>query len=195
MSMRISARNLLALVILLLAGALSVVVVHNLRSSGPEEVIDSVAKNVDLSLKKLNYTETRAGVRRWALVADSAEHSAAGKLAHLENIRMTFYDQGGRHADITLTARQGEIHTETRVVTVRGRVVVHSARGYTFYTQRLQYREADRMIRTDAPVRMVSATMEVTGTGLRFDVRSHALKLLAHVRARLQGVFGRKKWG
>ena len=56
-------RNVLALVILVLASALAMFIVSNLRGNAPEEVLDALPKNVDLSLKKIDYTETRDGKR------------------------------------------------------------------------------------------------------------------------------------
>ena len=74
MNIRLNARNLLAIVILLLAGTLTFTVVRNFRGPAPEEVVEALPRNIDFSLKELNYSETRNGVRRWSLVAASAAH-------------------------------------------------------------------------------------------------------------------------
>ena len=140
--------------------------------------------NVDLSLKEISYTETREGTAVWTLVADSAAHNIGAGTTHIENIRMTFYDVNGL-GDMTLTARSGELMSESREVSVAGDVVVKSPKGYILYTDWLHYREADRIARTDAPVRLVSATMEVTGTGMRLDVGGRSVVLLTDIRARL----------
>lgn len=186
MKKKLSLRNLLALAIFVLAGSLAVTVVRNFRGPVPERMLESIPRNVDLALKKIHYTETRDGVRRWALVADSAAHDMGDGIARINNLRMTFFDAKGLGA-ITLTARRGELNSDAHEVEARGDVVVKSIRGYTMYTDRLQYREHDRIIRTAEPVRLVSATMEVTGKGMRYNLRDHTVQLLSHIQGRVKG--------
>lgn len=176
-------RNFLALAIVVLAVTLTITVVRNFKGGAPEEIIESLPRNVDLSLKKINYTETRDGARRWTLVADSAAHSVEGGITRIENIHMTFYDKN--MGDVVLTAEEGTMQTDSREVTVRGDVVVTTPRGYSLYTDSLLYREADRTISTEEPVRMVSERMEVTGVGMNFDVEDHRLVMLSDIQARL----------
>ncbi len=185
MSRWFNTRNLLALAILLLAGSLLFVVTRNFRKDVTEEVFESIARNVDLSLQKIDYTETRDGVRRWSLQADSAAHNLTEGAARIEDVTLTFYDSRGG-GDVTLTARSGELKTETREVEVSGEVVIRSSRGYVLYTDHLHYRDAERMVKTDAAVRVVAPGFEVTGTGLQLNVESHALVLLSKVEARLE---------
>lgn len=191
---KINVRSLLAVLILVLAGALTITVVRNFQVAGPEEVIEALPRNVDLSLKEISYTETSDGVRRWTLVADSAAHGMTEGVTRIENIRMTFYDRQGVE-DVTLTARSGSFHVDNREVEVHGDVVVKSPRGFSLYTEHLGYRESDRVIRTSDPVRMVSARMELTGKGMRLNVVDHTLELLSAVRARINGTAGNGKKG
>jgi LPS export ABC transporter protein LptC len=185
MKNKLNIRNFLALAIFVLAGSLAVTVVRNFRGPAPERMLSSIPRNVDLALKKVHYTETRDGVRRWTLVADSAAHDMGDGIAHIKNIRMTFYDADGKGA-VTLTARSGELKSAAHEMEARGHVVVKSARGYTVYTDQLRYREDDRTIRTAAPVRLVSTTMVVRGRGMRFDVRHHTIQLLSGIRGRVE---------
>jgi LPS export ABC transporter protein LptC len=80
-------------------------------------------------------------------------------------------------------------------VEVRGDVVIKSPRDFALYTEHLTYGEADRVIRTSAPVRMVSDRMELTGKGMRLSVVDHTLELLSAVRARVEGTAGNGKKG
>lgn len=191
---RLNIRNLLAVVILVLAGALTVTVIRNFQGASPEEALEALPRNIDLSLKEIRYTETSDGRRRWMLVADSAAHSVGEGLTRIENIRMTFYDRQDAE-DVILTARSGTFRVESREVEVHGDVVVKSPRGFALYTEHLTYGEADRVIRTAAPVRMVSDRMELTGKGMRLNVVDHTLELLSDVRARVEGTAGNGKKG
>jgi LPS export ABC transporter protein LptC len=188
MTKRFNVRNLLALAILVLAGALIFAVIRNFKGVAPEEIIESLPGNVDLSLKQINYTETRDGKRHWTLVADSADHTVKDGTTRIENIHMTFYDE--ESGDVILTAEKGELKSDSREVTVRGDVVVQNPQGYFLYTDSLLYREAERMITTEEPVRMVSEKMEVTGVGMRLHIEDHTLVLLSDIQARLAAASG-----
>lgn len=188
MTKRFNVRNLLALAIVAIAVTLTFAVVRNFKGGAPEELIESLPRNVDLSLEKINYTETREGKRHWTLVADSAAHTVANGITLIENIHMTFYDED--MGDVILTAENGEMKADSREVAVRGNVVVRNPQGYSLYTESLLYREAERMISTEEPVRMVSEKMEVTGVGMRLDVQDHSLVLLSDIQARLAAASG-----
>ncbi len=182
MKKTLSVRNALAFAILGVVAVLVVVIIRNYRGDSPETFLEALPRNVDLSLKKVDYTETRNGVRRWQLIADSADYSVKSATTHVENIHMTFFDKKGVD-EATLTARNGEMHTEKRAVMASGDVVVRTVNGYDFFTDRLVFSESDRKIRTDDPVRIVSSQMTVSGAGLEFDVDSHRYLLRSKVRA------------
>jgi LPS export ABC transporter protein LptC len=191
---RLNIRSLLAFVILVLAGALTITVIRNFQGALPEEALEALPRDIDLALKEIHYTETSDGLRRWTLDADSAAHNVGEGVTRIENIRMTFYDRQGAE-DVTLTARSGSFRAESREVEAYGDVVVKSPRGFAFYTEHLTYREADRVIRTADPVRMVSDRMELTGKGMRLSVVDHTLELLSAVRARIEATAGNGKRG
>lgn len=156
-------------------------IVRNFQGGGPEEILETLPRNVDLSLKKINYTETREGRRHWSLVADSAAHNAKDGTTRLKNIRMTFYGQQG---DYSLTAANGEMQIDTRRVSVWDDVVIESPQGFTLYTERLDYNEKKRQVRSDRPIHLVSDRVEIDGVGMTLDVESHSLKILSAVEAR-----------
>jgi len=191
---RLNIRNLLAAVILVLAGALTITVVRNFQGALPEEDLEALPRHIDLALKEIRYTETADGIRRWTLVADSAAHSVSQGVSRIENIQMTFYDRQGAE-DVVLSARSGSFRADSREVEAHGEVVVKSSRGFALYTEQLIYREVDRVIYTAAPVRMVSAGMELTGKGMRLNVVDHTLVLLSAVRARIEAMARNGKKG
>jgi LPS export ABC transporter protein LptC len=169
---------------LAVVAGLAVTVVMNFRGGGPEEVLDSLPKNVDLALKQINYTETSNGIRRWSMIADSAAHSVQGGITRIGNPRMTFYGGDGVMSG-TLSAAGGQINSENRTVRAEGNVVITN-RGYTFFTEHLLYRDADRVITTEDPVRLDSTDMEVQGRGLRLDLENHTFELHDDVKATIR---------
>ncbi len=180
---RFSVRHLLGLSILILSAVLIVALASHQRERAPEETIVHLPKDVDLALHEIHYTETREGVRRWTLVADSAQHMVGEAVTYIENIRMTFFDLEG-HGDVLLTAREGALHSEAGEVEVMGDVVVVSPAGYSFYTERARFYDADDQIRTEEAVRIVSETMELTGKGMELSLRDHTFVLLDDIKGR-----------
>jgi lipopolysaccharide export system protein LptC len=61
--------------------------------------------------------------------------------------------------------------------------LVVSRDGYTLQTNHLTYRQEDRSIRTDAPVRLVSARMQLDGVGLTLDLAKQRLQVHDKIRA------------
>ena len=187
MKININARNLLGFFIAVLSSVLLVIVLVNYRERAPEELIEALPQNVDIVVKGIDYTETRDGLRRWHLLADSADYNVKDGFTLIRDVFMTFFDEQGEQI-ATLKSQTGELHTESKEVTARGEVVVESVRGYFFYSDYLDFSEAARLITTDAPIRMLSDEMELTGTGLKFDVDKHAYQVLGQVKARIQKV-------
>jgi LPS export ABC transporter protein LptC len=180
-------RNILALLITIGVSALIVTVLRNQERLSPGALLETVAPEADLALQRIHYTETRDGIRRWTLEADSAKHDVGAGVTRIENIRVAFHPENGQGADMTMTARQGTVRIEQGELSVQGDVVVHSPDGYAVETESLQYREAERQISTRDPVRLISEGMEMTGTGMILNIQEQTFVLLANVQARLDG--------
>ncbi len=186
MKIKITPRNVLGFFIVLMALSLAFTVLWNFRVGSPEEFLEALPKNVDLALKKIDYTETRDGVRRWTLIADSADYNVKAGTTVVQKVFMTFYDEKGQEAG-TLTAKKGEMQSDNTKVTVSGDVVVVSSRGYSFYSDQLDYSDGARMLTTDSPIEIVSTRMKLTGTGLGLNVDTQAYRVLANVKATILG--------
>jgi len=98
-------RNLLILVVFLVAGALLFGGLRNHYGWEPEAGLESIPDNVDLTLKNIKYTKTLDGEPLWTLEADSADHSMGEGVTRIKNVRMVFHDQ--RMGEIVLTADRG----------------------------------------------------------------------------------------
>lgn len=186
MKTKITLRNALGFIILLMVLSLVLTVIRNFRGGTPEEILEALPKNVDLALKKVDYTDTRDGIRRWRLIADSADYNVKSGSTVVQNVFMTFYDEQGVEGG-TLTALSGETQTDKKMVRVYGDVVIKSSRGYTFCTDQLNYSDVTRMISTDSPVHIVSSQMELTGRGLQLNVDTLAYRVFSDVKGRLNG--------
>lgn len=186
MAGNVSIRNILGFIIVALVVALAVMIVRNFQGFETDEVLDNLPANVDLAMKRIQYTETQDGVPQWTLQADSATHSFSQGTTDIENIHMVFYDQG-ELGDVTLTAEKGQFFSDPQVVQVQGNVVVKSPEGYTFYTNSLTFTADDRLIRTDDDVRLLSGAADIKGTGMILHVDTRKISILHTVSAVIEG--------
>ena len=176
-------RNLLLVLALLLAAVLATIVMTRQRPSVEvKSAANALPSGVDLALRDINYTHTEGGVARWRLVAKQVQHRSEPQGMVVADLQLTFFDPAGIEQG-TLTARNGQVDADFSVVEVRGEVQIVSRNGYTLQTEHLIYRQQDRTIRTDAPVRLVSKEMQLDGVGMTLDLATQRLQVHDKVRA------------
>jgi LPS export ABC transporter protein LptC len=178
-------RNLLLLLALTIAVMLAAMVM--LRYRPPADVAElarALPKGVGLALEQINYTHAEGGVARWRLVAARVEHHSAEQVTALRDLQLTYFDANGVEQG-TLTARNGRADAAFTVIEVRDEVEIISRSGYTLQSEQLTYHQADRSLRTDAPVRLTAAGLRLDGVGLYLDLASQRLQVLSAVRAEL----------
>ena len=190
---KVQSRHWPAILLVVVVVVLAVVVVLNFQAKTPttESADEEVA--ADLSLGQFEYTETRQGRKQWTIVADSAGYHKEQARTRIANPRVTFFSQESDSGDIFLSARHGEVNTETRELEVWGDVLVESAAGYTLKGERLFYDDARRLITSQAPVRILFDGFDVAGRGLRLNVTSRVLEIPREVEARIDGRLMRRQ--
>lgn len=179
-------RNLLLLLAVMVAASLAAIVLLRYRPAAEiQEVAKVLPAGVDVALQDINYTHSEGGVARWRLVAKQVEHRADEKFTALNDLLVTFYDVKGVEQG-TLKARNGRVDADYSVIEVRDQVEVVSRSGYTLLTDHLVYRQKDRHIQTDAPVRLLAAGLQLDGVGLDMDLDTRRLRIPAKVHAVVQ---------
>jgi len=177
----LSARHLLVVAILVLAGSLALVISQRYSRIEPARV-EPPEETADLALAKVDYTETRDGKAYWRLQADRASHDLETRRSRLHNVHFEFY--GAKNADtMTLDAREGIWDQDAGELEVFGDVVARSAGGYRFATERAHYRQREQLLWTDETVEISSGQFEVWATGMRFRIDQRRMSLLANVRS------------
>lgn len=183
---KIQKRHLPAILIVVIVLILAVVVFLNFKAKTPSLETTPEHVEADLALGEFEYTETRHGRRQWTIVADSAGYHKDQERTDITNPRITFYGQEQESDDLFLSARNGQVNTETRELEVWGDVLMESAEGYTLQTERLFYDDTQRLITTQDPVRILYSGFDVRGRGLRLDVTQRSLEILNEVEALLE---------
>jgi LPS export ABC transporter protein LptC len=181
MTKLLTTRFLLAGFILLLVLLLVLAVVISLRTAEVAVVNQFPRSDDDLSMKQLNYTETRGGVRKWAVKAESASHDLKQEIAQLKELTLVLYDPSAN--DLTVTSATGELDLKKREVLLRGDVVMKTAAGETLYTDELLFVEGEKIVRTESLVRFVADGYTVSGTGMRFNITNRSMVLQSQVEA------------
>ena len=165
--------------ILAIAGAIALKAYRGMRS-GP--VLPSLPKNIDVSLQKIHYSETKDGVKKWDLVADKAEFDKVDEVIRLTGIRLDVA-VGGKTGDIVLTSDRGDYFTKNKNVDLLGNVTAKSASGMEFSTAKASYLAEKSLIRTADPVRFSDGSLKVQGVGMEYKVETRMLKILRDVTA------------
>lgn len=125
------------------------------RESFPEQAIEN-----------FTLTHTNQGEKEWELEADRAEIYKREGRTIVRKLKIKFYDQG--KITSILTAREGELHSQTEDMEVRGDVVVTSEEG-TLKTESLKWDARRKKIVTDDWVRQEKDDTIITGQGLESD--------------------------
>ncbi len=173
-------RTFLGLAILILAAGLLVAVLFKSEGNGPDEDGESAISESDLALESINYTETRDGVPRWSLKAESASHDLGEGVTRIENIRMVFYDVP-ELGEVTLTARSGEMQQDPRVILLKGDVAAENGSNFSFYADQVSIDPERRLIRTEEPVRILYQNMNIYGRGMNLEIDERKLTVLSRV--------------
>lgn len=179
---RLSPRVVPAAALLLIVGLLAAALLRNGRGGVAEVDSDPLDRSVDLALRDIRFTETRNGVRKYRLSAETAAYSAVAENTRVDGIDMVFFSRDGRDI-IKVRAPQGELATASGEVTLRGAVEVTGEQGYTLTTDHLVYRKNDDQIITDAAVVLRSPQMVLTGRGMLLRVHDQKLVLQDKVQA------------
>ena len=119
--------------------------------------------------------EVRAGEATWYA---KSQHVAARRVrARLFQADMP---------PLSLEAAYGQVARSTGDISVNGDVRLRHLAGYTFTTDVLHWRAADRLLYTDAPVQIVSDTVHIRGVGFRGKIAQRQFVLQQNVRASLR---------
>jgi len=174
-------RRVLAILILGSVAVLVLILWPYLAQQSPEEILDALPKQVDLSLKKLHYTQNEDGRRSWTLTADNAEYQRDNSQALLDKVHLVLY-RAGQFGEVTLDADQGRLEQDRQQIQVWGQVVIRTSRREQLFIERLHYDGQQQQISSDESFRLLTPQMELTGKGLQIDLEQGRLWVKNEVR-------------
>lgn len=115
-------------------------------------------------------TETQQGTPAWRLFARYAAAYNARNVWIARGVRVDFFDEKGAQSS-ELTAREGEIHQQTRNMTARGDVVIQTSEGTRMSTQEIRFLNKEQKIVSplEQEVRVERHGDVLTGYGFESD--------------------------
>ena len=143
-------------------------------------------EEADAKLGEFTFTQSKGEAVEWQVRARQARIFEQEKRAVLHEVVLTFY--GGSGDEVTVHGEEGTFNTVTKDFVLANRetpIVVQTRSGYTIYTNRLEWVEAMREIRTTAPVRIVGHGLEIRGQGLMGRISSEEFEILKDVHVDL----------
>jgi len=130
-------------------------------------------------LKKVCYTEAKNGSKSWELVADQV-NIPQGRKVILKTIKTTFFSE--TNSPIYLTADKGELDLNTKNIKLEGNVRIWQKDGYVLITTRLDYRNHQHLLFTDAPVKIKGNNISVIAKGMRYFIKENKFVLCQKVK-------------
>ena len=143
-----------------------------------------------LSLDKVRHVATKDGVKQWSLKAAVVNYYQGKNRAVFEDLTVLLFSE--ENDETTLTARTGELDTETNDITATGDVeVVNGA--YVLKSEELHYNDKNRVVRSFVPVEIINEGSVLTADKMESNLDSGITIFEGNVKGTLRGDFGRKK--
>ena len=92
-----------------------------------------------------------------------------------------------------MTGDRGRLNSESRDMEIEGNVNIDSDNGDRFKTDKLRFRNTEKLIQTEGPVVMENKRIRVSGVGMILSVEEKKVALLSQVRASFTGDWSKKE--
>jgi len=145
-----------------------------------------IPEDVDVQIKDIHLTEVGDPDLTWELKADTARYVKKDSLAYFDRVRIKLIRADGK--TVTLTGKEGILHTDTRDAEVKGSVIVVSNNGDIVETERLFYSHSERRIFTEPnqKIELRNPRMVITGTGMSLTLADQRVTLMSGVVGKIQ---------
>lgn len=163
----------------------AVIAVKLYRGRVTAELLRKLPKNIEVSLQKIHFTETKDGVKKWDLVADKADYDKKGEVTHLTGVRLVVAGERAT-GDITLTALRADFHNVSKDVRMDGNIVARSASGMEFTAANATYIAARSLIVSSDRVSFTDGKLKLEGVGMEFVPQTKNIRILSKVTANIK---------
>lgn len=182
-------RRIIAFIVIAAATYLTVVIalkVHQVKE--PSDILAALPKNIDLSLQKVRYTNTKDGTPQWDLVANKVDYYNDPGIIRFTAPEMVF-NRSGSAGNYTLKADTADYYKNSGNVKLVGNITASTASGMKFTTGHVEYSAERALISTNDHVKLTDGNFTVEGNGMEIMVNDKRLKVSRNVTA----IIGRRK--
>jgi LPS export ABC transporter protein LptC len=152
-----------------------------IRREPGKALLNIMSDRVDLQVRNVHYTEVGESGMKWEITADTARYQKRENMAFFDKLTVRLVTKDGK--TFVMTGDRGRFNTESRDIEIDGNVGIVSENGDRFTTERIQYRNVDKVMETDRPVVMENKSVRVSGVGMIFSLDGQKLTILSQVRA------------
>jgi LPS export ABC transporter protein LptC len=163
---RLARAGLLGIMLVVLA-TLLIYILQGPSRRIPSMSVAVIPQSPSSGLREFSFVESKAGGVEWKIRAQQAQVFDADAKAVLSGVRVTMADAKG--VQMTVEGDDGTINTTSKdfVLSNRsGELALVFNDGFTIYTSRVTWVNDERRLWTDAPVRIIGPSLEVTGEGM-----------------------------
>lgn len=174
----------LAAIVLVTLGLIATVCIgYRYILSKDARLVSAITKKANLSIEKFHHTATRDGIKEWTLDARTASVINTQNQAIFQDPAAIFFMKD--NTKVYLTADQGVLNTDSNDIEVSGNVVVKNEK-YRLTTEQLNYRHSQRMLFSRVPVKITSASSQLTADSMSHNINANQTLL----RGNVKGTFG-----
>jgi LPS export ABC transporter protein LptC len=171
---------LLAVILIAFGFVLWVYIGFRQDSKIPQQIPAAIEQDATMSIGKIHQTATRKGRKEWSLEASSGHYIDKTNQMLLKDLTVTFYLKD--NSEVTLTADQGILKTDSNDIEVSGNVVLRNNE-YKLRTENLNYLHDRRVLYSRAPVIISGSSADLAADSISFDLNSKKLILEGSVEA------------
>lgn len=182
MSRSLYVRRLLGAVLVVAALLLVIVIGRYFSHSQQSARSAPPTAAVDVSLKRIHFTENAGDAKKWELFAESGEYDKVADRTSLKDIRFVIKNET-KKGPVTVTAREGAYLHAAKDVNLRGDVFARTEDGASFATPAVVFNTDRRVLSGKERVKLDDAALTVEGIGFDFNVDTREAWIRSKVTA------------
>ena len=166
---------------------LTVLLNQNFKQHDTTYFIVTPITKADIGIQGLSFTQTRMGEMEWEIKAKSAEMFELEHLAAFTDVHVLLRTPQG--LEISFDGDRGTINTDNhdfKVENEKSEIKVQMNNGYTALTRALVWRDKEREIDSNQPVRIFGPRLTINGVGMLIKTSSQEFTITKDVHVLLQ---------
>ena len=132
-------------------------------------------------MEGVHFEQSQNGVKEWFLTASRLYSIENDSAMTLEDVSARFFGSTASNKETDIRSQKARYNTETKQLSLLGKVVIHNDRGYEMKTESLDYLAVEKKIRTTSAVNIKGNNIEVSGKRLLYDTVTGNYSLTGNV--------------